>query len=104
MPPSAKDAYPILAPAVVLPAVTGRAFFACSGARSKDMMSVPPQKGDAAQVGQPQQTATVGPQTQYVLLSAGGNDVGFGDLGIGCVEALINHKQVVRFSSSLCKD
>jgi hypothetical protein len=101
---SAKDAYPVLRPAVVLPQVTSRAFYACSGATSKDMMSLPPQKGDGRQVGQPQQTATVGPQTQYITLSAGGNDVGFGDLGLGCVEIVINHRKVYRLSSTSCKD
>jgi hypothetical protein len=101
---SSKDAYPVLTPAVVLPEVTARASFACSGATSADMRATPPQTGASRQVGQPQQTSTVGSGTQYITLSAGGNDVGFGDLGIGCVEAVISHKKVVRFSSKSCKD
>ncbi|HST56013.1 MAG TPA: SGNH/GDSL hydrolase family protein [Solirubrobacteraceae bacterium] len=104
---SARDAYSVLDPGVVLPGVTSRAFFACSGATSGDMMSVPPQqpnKDGTEQVGQPRQTAMVGPQTKYVSISAGGNDVGFGNLGLGCVEALVNHTQVVRFSSTSCHD
>ena len=101
---SVRGAYPVLRPAVVLPQVPGRAFFACSGATSKDMRSVPPQKGAGRQVGQPKQTATVGPSTQYVSLSAGGNDVGFGDLGQACVEGLISHKTTVGASTASCKN
>lgn len=101
---SVNYAYSVVKPSVVLPQVTSRAFFACSGAKTADMRSTPPQTGDGRQVGQPQQTDTVGSATQYISLSVGGNDVGFGDLGLGCVQALISHLKVVRFSSKSCED
>jgi hypothetical protein len=101
---SVDGAYPVLKPAVVVPQASSRAFFACSGATSKDIQSKPPTTGAGRQAGQPQQVATVGPRTLEISLSAGGNDVGFGDVALGCVEALISHTKVVRFSSTSCKD
>jgi hypothetical protein len=56
------------------------------------------------QAGQPQQTSTVGPGTRYISLSAGGNDVGFGDLGIACVEAVVSHLKAVRIPGKSCED
>jgi GDSL-like lipase/acylhydrolase family protein len=100
---SRTGAYSVLSPAKVLPKVTSRAFFACSGATSRDMQSIPPQTGRDRQVGQPQQTATVGEKTRYITLSAGGNDVGFGDLGSSCVEAVVGAAAVVRVPGTSCK-
>jgi lysophospholipase L1-like esterase len=100
---SANDAYPVLVPAVVLPQVSSRAFFACSGAWSSEMQNVPPQTGPNRQVGQPDQIAMVGPRTNYITVTAGGNDVGFGDLGLGCVQIVINHSGVFHLSTTSCK-
>ena len=101
---SAKYAYAVLNPAVVVPQATSRTFFACSGATSSDMRSKPPTHGDQRQYGQPQQTATVGSGTRFVSLSAGGNDVGFGDIGVNCMEAVVARVAVARAGKRSCKE
>jgi hypothetical protein len=88
---SQSQAYADLVPAVVLPAVTSRAFWACSGATTSDMESVPPQSGRGEQYQQPKQTQTVGPSTQWISLSAGGDDLGFGAIGTACGGAELSH-------------
>jgi hypothetical protein len=88
---SQSQAYADLSPAVVLPAVTSRAFWACSGATTSDMESVPPQSGRSEQYQQPKQTQTVGPSTQWISLSAGGDDLGFGAIGTACGGAELSH-------------
>ncbi len=95
-------AYSSLTPHVVLPSVTSRVSWACSGATAVDMMGVPPQSGKNEQYRQPAQVGTVGPATQWISISAGGDDLGFGDVGRACAEVIISHKKVVRFSSTTC--
>lgn len=86
--------------------VPQRAFWACSGARSIDMMDAPGKFAVANpyyQSGQPDQTATVGTTTKWITVSAGGNDTltnsivprgqdapaGFGAIGLACVTYLL---------------
>lgn len=89
----------------VLPTVTSRAFWACSGATSPQMMTTPPQTGTGAvQWGQPKQTATLGSSTKYVTVSAGGNDVNFGDIGLNCIQAVTNHNSWWKPGSRSCPD
>lgn len=95
-------AYSALTPHVVLPSVTSRVSWACSGATAVDMMSVPPQSGQNEQYKQPAQVDMVSPATQWISISAGGDDLGFGDVGRACAEVIISHKKVVRFSSATC--
>jgi photosystem II stability/assembly factor-like uncharacterized protein len=74
---------------IVLPLLpmSRRSFWACSGARSTDMLTSP---GALAvsnpyyQAGQPTQTLTVDDRTRWISVSAGGNDVGFGRIGRAC--------------------
>jgi hypothetical protein len=66
------------------------------------MMSVPAQTGDTRQVGQPQQNTTVGPATRWISISAGGNDVGFGNLGTSCAVAVVSQVRQFRFSATPC--
>jgi hypothetical protein len=66
---------------------SSRAHWACSGAWSTDMMLNPSQlpiTDGRFQFGQPVQTSTVSGATRFVTVSAGGNDMGFGDLGKSC--------------------
>jgi hypothetical protein len=93
---SESQAYADLGPAVVLPTVTSRAFWACSGATIEDMERAPPQSGPSEQYQQPQQTQTVGPRTQWITLSVGGDDVGFGAIGTACGGAEVNHLRYQR--------
>ena len=93
---SARYAYADLSPAVVLPAVTSRAFWACSGATTSEMQSVPPQNGKAEQYGQPDQTQMVGPATQWITVQVGGDDTGFGAIGMACGGAELAHRTFVR--------
>jgi hypothetical protein len=83
--------------ATVLPAVQDRGFWACSGATSTAMLSVP-----TDQYQQPRQTDQVGSATQWISLFAGGDDLDFGPIGISCAEAVSNHRFVVRFSGTSC--
>jgi hypothetical protein len=76
---------------IVLPHVPmhRRALWACSGATSLDMMNPDGQGGlavdDAAyQGGQPNQVNTVDWKTRWISVGAGGNDVGFGAIGMAC--------------------
>jgi hypothetical protein len=87
---SAKDAYADLVPAVVLPGVRGRAFWACSGATTSDM------EKRSGYYGQPKQTATVTGSTHWISVSVGGDDLHFGDLGKACGGVEINHKSFDR--------
>ena len=89
-------------PALVLPDVTDRAFWACSGATSADMMNPPPQTGRHEQYGQPRQTDEVGSDTQWMSLSAGGDDLQFGAVGLACAELIVSHTYVRRFSAKSC--
>ena len=74
---SAHAAYPDLSPAVVLPSVASRVFWACSGATTGDMTHTPGTGGTPAQYGQPEQELTVGAATKYISLTVGGDDLGF---------------------------
>lgn len=93
---SQTEAYVDLALPVVLPTVTSRAFWACSGATISDLESAPPQRGPGEQYQQPQQTQTVGPTTQWISLSVGGDDLGFGSIGTACGGAEISHLRFQR--------
>jgi hypothetical protein len=88
---SLKDAYGSIQPAipVVLPSLKGkRANWACSGARTTDMVIA---QGDLPisnayyQHGQPAQTSTVNGTTEWISISAGGNDLEFSKIGKACV-------------------
>lgn len=98
---SAGDAFADLSPALVLPQITSRGFWACSGATVSDIETVPGQNGTPAQYGQPAQVSTVGATTRYMTLTVGGDDLGFGDVGHSCAEAQI-HNKVWRFSGTSC--
>lgn len=89
-------AFSDLTPAVVLPWVRSRGFWACSGATVADMESVPPQSGAGEQYRQPQQTATVSPSTRWISVSVGGDDLHFKDIGLACAGAEISHLRLVR--------
>jgi hypothetical protein len=95
------DAYPMLT-SIVLPTVRSRAFWACSGATSPDMMRPGPQSGSGEQYKQPAQVATVGSATRWISISAGGDDLGFGSIGLACAELVLNHTTVYRFSKTSC--
>jgi hypothetical protein len=98
---SVTQAYADLSPPVVLPNVTDRAFWACAGATVDDMEAVPPQSGPDEQHGQVEQLSTVGPSTEWITLSIGGNDVGFSAITDACIEAVVNGS-VDRFSPVTC--
>jgi hypothetical protein len=82
---SASGAYSDLSPAIVLPQVTNRAFWACSGATTKDMSNVPGTNGTPKQYGQPEQVTTVGSATKYITVTVGGDDLGFSTMAKSCV-------------------
>ena len=84
---SISGAYPDLHPAIVLPNVIDRAFWACSGATIQDM-DPPATGGPKPQQGEPVQVQTVGVSTKYITLSVGGNDTYFGDIVKACVEGV----------------
>ena len=88
-------AYSELSPQIVLPSITNRAFWACSGATVLDTES-------SASYGQPVQTSTVRRTTKYITLSVGGDDIGFGALGRSCAELSAGRLVVYRFSSTSC--
>ena len=48
------------------------------------------------------QTATVTSQTKWISLSVGGDDVGFGPIGLSCGEAFIDQVYVKRYSGTSC--
>ena len=79
---SSSDAYASLgrSPTLVLPSVTDRAFWACSGATVTGVL------GSGRQYGEPVQLATVGPATKNVSLSVGGNDAYFADIVKACLK------------------
>ena len=89
-------AYADLVPAVVLPTVTSRAFWACSGATISDIETAPSQTGPSEQYQQPEQTQAVGPTTQWISLSVGGDDLGFGAIGTACGGAELSHLRFQR--------
>jgi lysophospholipase L1-like esterase len=99
---SAAQAYADLSPAVVLPGIADRAFWACAGATVADMEQVPPQSGPDEQYGQVDQVSSVGPSTEWITVSIGGNDVGFSAITDACVEAVVNGDSVDRFSTATC--
>jgi hypothetical protein len=76
-----------LSPAIVLPQVTNRAFWACSGATTKDMSNVPGTSKTPKQYGQPDQLTTVGSTTKYITVTVGGDDLGFSTVALACVTA-----------------
>lgn len=82
---SASGAYSDLSPAIVLPQVTDRAFWACSGATTKDMLNVPGTDGTPKQYGQPEQLTTIGSTTKYITVTVGGDDLGFSTIAYSCV-------------------
>jgi GDSL-like Lipase/Acylhydrolase family len=91
-------------PHQVLPQVTSRAYWACSGARTWDMdPRIPTPSGITAntQYEQPWQAKTVGSSTTYMSLTAGGDDADFAAIGKACAE-LVHGKSVVRFTSMSC--
>jgi hypothetical protein len=85
----------------VLPNVTDRAFWACSGASIKDMTNTPGTKGTQKQYGQPKQTATIGPDTKYITLTAGAEDVGLSNVTNACAIFRIRGK-VQKLSTKSC--
>jgi hypothetical protein len=93
---SANQAYADLSPAVVLPGVSSRAFWACSGATTSDMENVPPQHGKLEQYLQPNQTQTVGLATKWITVQVGGDDTGFGAIGMACGGVELVHRKFVR--------
>ncbi len=93
---SQRRAFSDLIPGVVLPWISSRGFWACSGATVADMVSVPPQSGNAEQYRQPAQIATVGPSTRWISVSVGGDDVQFKDIGQACAGAEISHSRFQR--------
>lgn len=101
---STQYAYSDVQPAIVLPLVTDRSFWACSGATATEMTRIgtKPDRGDQPQANQPSQVSTVGSATRYVTITAGGNDVGFGKLGVGCAQAVISHVGAVGGSVRDC--
>lgn len=94
---SAGDAYADLTPAIVLPTVSSRAFWACSGATVADMESA-----STGQYGQLAQVSQVGRRTRYITVSVGGDDLGFGAVGRACAALDRNHRAWKRFSSTSC--
>ncbi|NUP00869.1 MAG: SGNH/GDSL hydrolase family protein, partial [Nonomuraea sp.] len=58
----------------------GAAFYACSGATTRQLLS--------GQYGQEPQITRVGPSASLVTLSIGGNDAGFTDVLTGCIVKL----------------
>jgi hypothetical protein len=99
---SDSHAYSDLKPAVVLPAVTDRSFWACSGATVTDIENTPGQDKTPQQYGQISQLSAVGPDTQYITITAGGDDENFGGLGRSCAEGQI-HGKIISVSSTPCK-
>lgn len=77
--------------AIVLPDVTDRSFWACSGAKATDMAA--PMKN---QYNQPAQTGQVGGATRWISLFAGGDDLDFGPIGRACAELIPNHDTLFR--------
>jgi hypothetical protein len=83
---SASGAYSDLSPAIVLPQVTDRAFWACSGATTQDMMwQVPETTWTPNHYGQPRQLTTIGSTTKYITVTVGGDNVEFSKIGYACV-------------------
>lgn len=83
---SASGAYSDLSPAIVLPQVTDRAFWACSGATTQDMeWQVPETTWTPNQYGQPRQLTTIGSTTKYITLTVGGDNVQFSKVAAACV-------------------
>jgi lysophospholipase L1-like esterase len=99
---SAAQAYADLSPPLVLPGVTDRAFWACSGATVGDMEQVPPQSGPDEQFNQVDQVSSVGDSTEWITLSIGGNDVGFSSITDSCIEAIVDGSSVDHLSSVTC--
>ncbi|MER6578952.1 SGNH/GDSL hydrolase family protein [Nonomuraea sp. NPDC001023] len=62
------------------PFTGGSAFYACSGATTRQLLS--------GQYGQQPQITRVGPSASLVTLSIGGNDAGFTDVLTGCIVKL----------------
>jgi hypothetical protein len=86
---SASKGYGSLGATFVLKEIpaSSRAHWACSGAWSTDLLRNPgqlPITDGGYQYNQPKQTDMVSSNTRYVTVSAGGNDIGFGDLGKAC--------------------
>lgn len=82
---SASGAYSDLSPAIVLPQVTDRAFWACSGATTQDIYWHAPEITTyTKQYGQPWQLFTVGSTTKYITITVGGDDLGFSKIGESC--------------------
>jgi hypothetical protein len=98
---SARSAYADLSPAVVLPTVKNRAFWACSGATVQDIENVPGKNRTPKQYGQPEQELTVGSTTQYITLTVGGDDLGFSDIGTACTTVELGSK-VISLSKTSC--
>jgi hypothetical protein len=98
---SASQAYADLSPPVVLPGIASRAFWACAGATVSDMEQVPPQSGSDEQFDQVDQVTSVGDSTEWITLSIGGNDVGFGSITDSCIEAVVDGS-VDHLSSVTC--
>ena len=91
---SETEAYASLgrSPKIVLPSISDRSFWACSGATTDDMTTDVgglPIANDRYQSGQPSQISTIGGNTRYVSISAGGNDIEFGKLGTSCARILV---------------
>lgn len=100
---SASDAYSDLSPAIVLPNVTNRAFWACSGATTADMSNVPGTNGTPKEYGQPMQIATVGRTTEFITVTVGGDNLGFSQIGESCTTLEIGSK-IHALSKTSCSD
>jgi alpha-tubulin suppressor-like RCC1 family protein len=75
---------PLVQPAVP---TTRRSFWACSGARTTDILhsqGALPIGNNYYQASQPAQALTVDARTRWISVSVGGNDVGFSDVGRAC--------------------
>jgi hypothetical protein len=80
-----------------------RAFWACSGAKTTDLKEPGGLgNGQNGNWDQPNQEKTVGPNTQYVSLSVGGDDAEFGAIGDACTSILIGKHQFKYESKESC--
>lgn len=86
---------------IVLPQVHDRAYWACSGATVQAMENVPGQDGTPAQYRQIEQVAAVGPTTQYMTVTVGGDDLGFARIGFACAEGELL-VVIIRLASTSC--
>jgi hypothetical protein len=92
---SVSGAFDSLNNRTVLPTVTDRGFWACSGATT-DEMTHPTVQYRLEHTGEPVQLQTVDLTTRYISVSVGGDDAGFGWIGKDCAQYVVNHGNVRR--------